>query len=185
MSAPGLQEERSFLPKLCCSSFMWRSQKSVEVCRGCRCSSCRNLECFHVEVRVFVSVTRLTSMSVSFCDWVMMSKKKKKKTIRRQKCMFLFLPSWVIPLIFIISGPLVLCSQRRKQKYLLWKTRLAPFQSRFNCWFADGNEAICFHYFHFVVTARVRADNRVFVCNKWSKFRRTAFHHAQQSQGEN
>lgn len=30
-------------------------------------------------------------------------------------------------------------------------------------------------FFHFVATARVRAENRVFVHNKWSKFRGTAF----------
>lgn len=126
---------------LCFSSLVWIPQKSLTV-----------LSWLWLCVFIFEGTCSCLRDETHFHVRELLRHNIRKENIQRKKftllaCSFLRNASLIN---YLRTGAIICWCQRRKQRYLLWKPRPAGFQSRFNRWFTDGNEAICFHYFHFV-----------------------------------
>lgn len=154
---------------LCFSSLVWIPQKSLTVLSWLWGS-------LFLKEPAVVCVMRLTSMSVSFCVWVTISE---KKTFKGKSSHFWLVPSWGMPPLLIILGPVpssVGVSVGSKDICYESPSRLV-----FRADLTAGLQIEMSRFVSIIFTLWVSAENRVFVHNKWSKFRGTALRFSSRS----
>lgn len=173
-----------------CSSLMWISKSVWKVfrgCWGCTCCTPAVFSCWSQGI----CVCDKTHFHVRKLLWL--SQDVQKKHWKLNKCLFLaspFLGNASHINYFRTTGSLPSpVGLRLGSKNICYeRPGWLVFQNRFNCWFTDGNEAICFHYIFTLLQQHELEQKIESLCTtngQNSEEQRSGFHRAQQSEGEN